>query len=322
LTETFASVRENYLKVIIIDRINQMNTKPKDMHPKYVLITGTSSGIGAATVKLLADSGYTVFAGVRNEKALQAWQQNNHPQIIPLQLDVTHTTAIDEAYQKVAKTVGNNGLYALINNAGNCIGVPTELFDEEAAKHLMETHFWGMAKLCKAFIPLLRKYVQASESAARIINVGSAGSISSFPFIQFYNAAKFAILGFTESIRFELAPQNIHCSAILPGAVKTEIWNRAEESIKNSLQQLSHEGAHLYRDNIVSALQLSNKLENKGVSPEAAALVYKKVLESPKPRLKYFIGADSKLMHWMVRYLPDALRHSIINTQLKFKKTL
>ncbi|HOY20772.1 MAG TPA: SDR family NAD(P)-dependent oxidoreductase [Haliscomenobacter sp.] len=292
------------------------------MHPKYVLITGTSSGIGAATVKLLADSGYTVFAGVRNEKALQAWQQNNHPQIIPLQLDVTHTTAIDEAYQKVAKTVGNNGLYALINNAGNCIGVPTELFDEEAAKHLMETHFWGMAKLCKAFIPLLRKYVQASESAARIINVGSAGSISSFPFIQFYNAAKFAILGFTESIRFELAPQNIHCSAILPGAVKTEIWNRAEESIKNSLQQLSHEGAHLYRDNIVSALQLSNKLENKGVSPEAAALVYKKVLESPKPRLKYFIGADSKLMHWMVRYLPDALRHSIINTQLKFKKTL
>ena len=119
-----------------------------------------------------------------------------------------------------------------------------------------------------------------------------------------------------------MAPQNIHCSAILPGAVKTNIWNRAEESIKDSLQQLSPEGVHLYRDNIVSALQLSNKLENKGVSAEAAAMVYKKVLESPKPKLKYFIGADSKLMHWMVRYLPDSLRHSIINTQLKFKKTL
>ncbi len=292
------------------------------MHQKYVLITGTSSGIGAATVKLLANSGYTVFAGVRNEKALQNWRQNNHPHIIPLRLDVTHTKAIEDAYQEVAKTVGENGLYALINNAGNCIGVPTELFEEEAAKHLMETHFWGMANLCKACIPLLRKYAQASGSSARIINVGSAGSISSFPFIQFYNAAKFAILGFTDSIRFELAPQNILCSAILPGAVKTEIWNRAEESIKASVQQLSTEGAHLYRDNITSALQLSNKLENKGVNSEAAALVYKKVLESRKPKLKYFIGADSKLMHWMVRFLPDSLRHSIINTQLKFKKTL
>lgn len=292
------------------------------MHQKYVLITGTSSGIGEAAVKLLANSGYTVFAGVRNDKALQNWREFNHPNIIPLQLDVTHTTAIEDAYQKVAKTVGENGLYALINNAGSCIGIPTELFDEEAAKQLMETHFWGMAKLCKAFIPLLRRYAQASGSAARIINVGSTGSISSFPFIQFYNAAKFAILGFTESIRFELAPQNIHCSAILPGAVKTEIWNRAEESIKASLAQLSAEGGHLYRDNITTALQLSSKLENKGVSSEAAALVYKKVLESPKPKLKYFIGADSKLMHWMVRYLPDSLRHSIINTQLKFKKTL
>jgi short-subunit dehydrogenase len=292
------------------------------MHQKYVLITGTSSGIGEAAVKLLANSGYTVFAGVRNENALQNWQQINHPNIIPLQLDVTHTTAIEDAYQEVAKTVRENGLYALINNAGSCIGVPTELFDEAAAKHLMETHFWGMAKLCKACIPLLRKYVQASGSSAKIINVGSTGSISSFPFIQFYNAAKFAILGFTESIRFELAPQNIHCSAILPGAVKTEIWNRAEVSIKDSLQQLSPEGVHLYRDNIVSALQLSNKLENKGVSSQAAALVYKKVLESRNPKLKYFIGADSKLMHWMVRYLPDTLRHGIINTQLKFKKTL
>jgi NAD(P)-dependent dehydrogenase (short-subunit alcohol dehydrogenase family) len=292
------------------------------MHQKYVLITGTSSGMGAATVKLLANSGYTVFAGVRNEKAFQQWQQKNHPHIIPLQLDVTHTSAIEEAYQEVVKTVGENGLYALINNAGSCIGVPTELFEEAAAKHLMETHFWGMAKLCKTFIPLLRQYVRTNGSSARIINIGSAGSISSFPFIQFYNAAKFAILGFTESIRFELAPQNILCSAILPGAVKTEIWNSAENSIKNSLQQLTPEGAHLYRDNVVSALQLSNKLENKGVSSEAAALVYKKVLESRNPKLKYFIGADSKLMHWMVRYLPDSLRHSIISTQLKFKKTL
>ncbi|MDX2070979.1 MAG: SDR family NAD(P)-dependent oxidoreductase [Haliscomenobacter sp.] len=292
------------------------------MHQKYVLITGTSSGIGAATVRLLAESGFTIFAGVRTELAFQQWQQYHHAQIIPLQLDVTQNTAIEDACKEIAKTVGENGLYALINNAGSCIGTATELFDEADAKHLMETHFWGMAKLCKACIPLLRKYVQTSGSSARIINIGSAGSISSFPFIQFYNAAKFAILGFTESIRFELAPQNIYCSAILPGAVKTEIWNRAEESITNTLQQLTPEGALLYHDNIVSALQLSNKLENNGLSSKSAALVYKKVLESRKPRLKYFIGADSKLMHWMVRFLPDSLRHAIINFQLKFKKTL
>ena len=292
------------------------------MDRKYVLITGTSSGIGEATAKLLAESGYIVFAGVRSGKALQKWQLNNNPQIIPLQLDVTSETDIAKACQEVAKTVGEDGLFALINNAGNCIGTPTELFDEAIAKQLMETHFWGMAKLCKACIPLLRKHVQTSQSSARIINVGSVGSISSFPFIQFYNAAKFAILGFTDSLRFELAPQNIQCSAILPGAVKTEIWRQAGESIDDALQQLSVEQIHLYRDNILSSMQLSNKVENNGVSSTAAALVFKKALQSPKPRLKYFIGNDAKMLRWIVRYLPDAFRHRIINAQLKFKKVL
>ena len=288
------------------------------MKPKYVLITGTSTGIGAATVKLLADSGYTVFAGVRTEEAVQKWQQKNHPHIIPLRLDVTQTTAITEACQEIAKTVGEDGLFALINNAGFNIGTPTELFEEEVAKQLMETHFWGMAKLCKACIPLLRKHVQAAGSSAKIINVGSVGSISSFPFSQFYNAAKFAILGFTESIRFELAPQNIQCSVVIPGAVKTGMWQRTRESANNTLLQLPTEQAHYYRDNLLKVMSISKKIENKGMNPEKAALVFKKILESPKSRFKYFIGLDARVVYLLVKYLPDALRHLIINAQLKF----
>lgn len=290
------------------------------MKRKYVLITGTSSGIGEATVKLLADFGYTVFAGVRNEEALQKWQQINHPQIIPLRFDVTQTTAITEACQEVAKTVGEDGLFALINNAGFNIGTPTELFEEEIARQMLETHFLGMAILCKACIPLLRKHVQATGSSAKIINVGSVASISSFPFSQFYNAAKFAVLGFTESIRFELAPQNIQCSVIIPGAVKTGMWQLTRESANHTLQQLPSDQARYYHDNLLRVMGISKKIESKGMDPEKAALVFKKILESPKTRFKYFIGADAKAVYWVVKYLPDVLRHAIIKAQLKFKK--
>ncbi|WP_044234364.1 SDR family NAD(P)-dependent oxidoreductase [Haliscomenobacter hydrossis] len=85
-------------------------------------------------------------------------------------------------------------------------------------------------------------------------------------------------MGFTESLRFELAPQNIQCSVILPGVVKTEIWHRTRESANTTLQQMSAEQAELYHDNLVSVIRISEKVENNGMSQEKAALVFKKVL--------------------------------------------
>lgn len=289
------------------------------MKNKYILITGASSGMGEATTLLLAKNGYTVFAGVRSEKAFQKWKDLKEPRIIPIKLDVTSEKQIVEAAQTIEAMVKNDGLFALINNAGNNYSTPTECYDESQARNLLETHFWGMASLTRQCIPLLRNYAKQNNDGARVLSVGSVGSISAFPFIQFYNAAKFAILGFTESLRFELKPQNIHLSVILPGSVKTEIWRRTEETINETLSLLNHEQAELYKANILSASKLSSSLEKSGVSSENAAKIFKSALESKKPKLKYFIGTDAKAVNFMVKYLSDTDRHWIMNRQLKFK---
>ncbi|WP_194972591.1 SDR family NAD(P)-dependent oxidoreductase [Aquiflexum lacus] len=289
------------------------------MKNKYVLITGASSGMGEATAILLANSGYKVFAGVRSVSAIQKLKNLRNPNIIPLKLDVTKECDITEAVDQIKSIVDSFGLFALINNAGNNYSTPTELYEEEKARNLMETHFWGMASLTRHCIPLLRLYAKQFPEGARVISVGSVGSISAFPFIQFYNAAKFAILGFTKSLRFELKPQNIHLSVILPGSVKTEIWRRTEETIQETLGNLEGHQADLYKENILAAAKLSSSLEKNGVSSENAGKIFKKVLETRRPKLKYFIGMDAKAVNFMVKYLSDTDRHWIMNKQLKFK---
>ncbi|WP_298148575.1 SDR family NAD(P)-dependent oxidoreductase [Flavobacterium sp.] len=286
---------------------------------KAILITGASSGMGEATAILLAKSGYTVFAGIRSQLAINKLNELCLDKLYPIILDVTKIEHINNTFEFVKKTVGENGIYAIINNAGNNYSVPTEYFDEQKARFLVETHFWGMANLTKIFLPLLRLYSSKNKNQARIINVGSVGSISAFPFIQFYNAAKFAILGFTESLRFELAPYGIKAIVIVPGSVKTSIWRRTDEAVQDSLLKLGNEGKELYQYNLFQSSKLAASMEKRGVAVEKAAKVFRKALESSNPSFKYFIGNDANVVNFMVKYLPDSLRQSFLKMKLRFK---
>lgn len=278
--------------------------------------------MGRATARLLAQSGYQVLAGVRTEHAAEDLRQLGLSQLIPIRLDVTSSEDLELASAEVSARTGPAGLMALINNAGNNYTSPTEHFDEASARYLFETHFWGMARLTRRMIPLLRRYASHGAGDARILNVGSIGSVSASPFIQFYNAAKFAIMGFTESLRFELAPMGIQTIAILPGAVKTAIWRRSEESLDESLAMLRSQPGpvnELYLYNMSALAKLALNMEQQGVSSEAAAKVFVQALEDRQPALKYFIGLDAKALGYMTKVLPDHLRHAIIRSQLKFR---
>lgn len=289
------------------------------MTDKVILITGASSGLGEATAFLLAESGYLVFAGVRTQLDHDRISDLKIDNLRPVFLDVTKEKDIDNVFNLIEATLEGRGLMALINNAGNNYCAPTEYFDEQQARLLLETHFWGMAKLIKKFLPSLRLYAGTNPSGARIINVGSVGSISGFPFIQFYNAAKFAVLGFTESLRLELEPYGIKTIVILPGAVKSSIWKKTDESVKESIHGLDDTGRTLYLHNINQANMMSSSIETHSVGADDAAKIFKKALEDSKPALKYFIGADAKSVSFMVRFLPDTLRLKIVRAQLKFQ---
>lgn len=281
---------------------------------KIVLITGASSGIGKATALLLAHSGYSVFATVRSEADALALRNEAPAMLAPILLDVTNPAHIEQAYTQIVETAGNDGLMAVINNAGINYTIATEEANIAQARALFDVHFWGMVSIVQRFLPLLRIYAQQHPNQAQIINVSSVGGVSAFPYIQFYNAAKFAIMGFTESLRFELNPFGIKAIAILPGSVKTEIWRKANDSTQQALAQENS----LYREYLQKASKFSSSYENSGVSAAKAAFVLKKALEDRKPALKYFIGTDAKVVHFMVKFLPDSWRHWIIRQQLGF----
>lgn len=263
---------------------------------------------------MLAQSGYSVFATVRSEADALALHNEAPVNLTPILLDVTNPLHIKKAYTQIVEAAGNDGLMAIINNAGINYTTSTEEASIEQARAVFNVLFWGMVSIVQQFLPLLRIYAQQHPNQARIINVSSVGGISAFPYIQFYNSAKFAMLGFTESLRFELNPFGIKAIAILPGSVKTEIWRKANDSTQ---QALARENS-VYREYLQKATNFSNSYENSGVSAAKASLVLKKALEDRKPALKYFIGTDAKMLHFMVRFLPDSWRHWIIRQQLGF----
>lgn len=122
------------------------------------------------------------------------------------------------------------------------------------------------------------------------------------------------MMGFTESLRFELNPFGIKAIAILPGSVKTDIWRKANDSTQ---QALAHPNS-LYREYLQKASAFSSSYETSGVSAAKAALVLKKALEDSNPALKYLIGTDARALHFMVKFLPDSWRHWILRQQLGF----
>lgn len=113
------------------------------MENKIILITGASSGMGEATAILLAKSGYKVFAGVRSQTAIDKFDKLNLTNLYPIILDVTKSEEINNAFNLVKEVTGEIGLLALINNAGNIYSVATEYYEEDKARLLLDTHFWG-----------------------------------------------------------------------------------------------------------------------------------------------------------------------------------
>src|SRR5262245_14265525 len=123
---------------------------------RYILITGASTGIGAACTVGCAERGMTVFAGVRKPEAGHVLQANSGA-IIPLQLDVTDGESIAKAADFVARQVGDAGLCGLVNNAGIAIGSPLELIPLAQLRRQLDVNVIGLIAVTQAVLPLLRR---------------------------------------------------------------------------------------------------------------------------------------------------------------------
>nr|XP_020669245.1 estradiol 17-beta-dehydrogenase 2 [Pogona vitticeps] len=223
---------------------------------KAVLITGSDSGLGHELAKYLDRLGLIVFAGVLNEKGpgAETLKKNGSDRLSVLQLDVTNSAQIKEAYLEVKKKLHNRDLWGVINNAG-IMGYTAdgELLPMHSYKQCMEVNFFGPVELSKTFLPLLRK------SKGRLINISSMAGGIPMPRFAAYGASKAALTMFSGVMRQELSKWGIKVATVHPSAFRTgiygtpELWNKEEQKL---LDGLSPEVMKDYGEDYIHSLKM------------------------------------------------------------------
>ncbi len=182
------------------------------MNLKVALITGASSGIGAATAQILAASGWRVYATARQIKDLASLKAKGAE---VLTLDVTNEDSMIAAIQQVDAVAG--GVDLLVNNAGFALAGPVEELAMTNIRHQFETNVFGLVRMCQLVLPGMRR-----KGSGRIINVGSVGGTFTTPGTGAYHASKWAVESFTDALRYEVQSFGIDVVLIQPTGVYSQ----------------------------------------------------------------------------------------------------
>jgi len=249
---------------------------------KIAVITGAGSGIGRALAQQLNREGCRLLLCDISESGLTGTLASLECKDVPAQyriMDVADKTAMQAWAKEIAAEHGHIDI--IVNNAGVATGAPVEETKYEDLEWLMGINFWGVVYGTMEFLPLLRKSRQG-----HLVNISSILGVVSFPTQSAYNAAKFAVRGYTESLRQEMAGTNVHVCCVHPGGIKTNIVRNARLPGPNANREESE----------------ANFDKLARTSPESAAEQIIKAIEKRKKRL--LIGADAKIMSVISRLLP------------------
>jgi NAD(P)-dependent dehydrogenase (short-subunit alcohol dehydrogenase family) len=260
-----------------------MNTEKQCRNtPKRVLITGCSSGFGLLTAVGAAKRGYDVVATMRNLDKIDPLQNALDAQNVSARiekLDVTDPDSIDQ----LAKKIGPIDI--LVNNAGILItGSFLDQTDEES-RRVFETNYFGIVNLTKAFTPGM-----IAQESGRIINIASLAGLLGHPFNAAYAASKHALVGFTKSIRVELAPFGIDVISVEPGYHKTEIIRVNANQTENFYNRKSP----MFEWNRGFLKAFLDEIVPRANEPQPVVDKVLMLLASEKPKSHYIIGKDAK----------------------------
>ncbi len=261
----------------------------KSLSNRVAVITGAGSGIGRALAYNLGKRGCRLALADVNEAGLKETAdelQNQGVELITQKLDVADRDAVYAFADQVAEQFGE--IHLVFNNAGVALGATVEDMKYDDFEWLFNINFWGVVYGTKGFLPYLK---QADEG--HIVNISSVFGFIGVPTQSAYNAAKFAVRGFTESLRQELEIEgsNVSCSCVHPGGIKTNIAKNArmgddiERLIGKKGEKATADFEKLFR-----------------TTPADAAKTILKGVEHNKRRV--LIGADAHAIDTMQRLLP------------------
>ena len=268
-----------------------MNIKPKDYNiykdsKKKVLITGASKGIGKEIAKKLQQRGYLVLGTSRNPDLIE----DKIPGITYLKLELSDKKSIEDCFKEIGE------IDVLINNAGQSQLGSIEEITIEKFESLFKINLFGMVYLTKLFIPGMRQ-----RRSGTIINIGSLGGRFALPYFSSYSSSKAAVLGFTQSLRYELINFGIKVVLVEPSDIKTSI----------SPEFFTTPGSeyHWIAENVRASLW---EAMNKADDPAVVAKKVISILYKDKPDPAYAVGGLGPLLVFLKRLLPDKFVERII----------
>lgn len=246
---------------------------------RTALVTGASSGIGAACALRLARNGWRVLAGVRRAGSAPDGTEE-------VVLDVTEPPELEL-----------DELHGLVNNAGIAVAGPLEFLPAAELRRQLEVNVVGQLRVVQLALPALRR------ARGRIVNIGSISGRSALPFLGAYAMSKFALEAMTDAFRVELRPWGIHVAIVEPGTIKTPMWTRERPDPPE-------EALALYGGRLAAFREFALKRSEGGAAPEAVAKVVEHALTAERPKPRYLVGRDARLRAGVER-LPNRLRDRV-----------
>lgn len=275
---------------------------------EFIVVSGASTGMGAATARELAGRGYTVLAGVRRPVDADAMRA---PGIEPVILDITDPAHVAALVDRIASDEHGRTLRAVVNNAGIAVNAPVETLPLDQWRHQFEVNLFGHIALTQAMLPFLHR------SRGRIVNIGSVGGKVAFGTYGAYAGTKFALEAVSDALRRELAPHGVQVVVVEPGGVKTEMTGHGIERARAFVEEMTPDQRRRYGGLMQAVINQSIAFTEGGETAENAARVIATAVTAPRPRTRYTIGRDAAMLTRLSRILPDRALDRIAAANLR-----
>jgi NAD(P)-dependent dehydrogenase (short-subunit alcohol dehydrogenase family) len=279
-----------------------------------VVITGASTGIGRAAVAKAVREGAHVFPSVRKQADADSLKAEFGETVTPLIFDVADEPAVRAGAAQVAAALGNRRLFGLVNNAGIAVPGPLLHLDTDELRRQFEINFFGVHNVTRAFADVLGADKNRTGNPGRIVMISSVGGQNGAPFVGPYAASKFAMEGYSQSLRRELMLYGIDVIVIGPGAIATPIWDKAEQ---NDLKRYSNTDYAPMVERVADYMVKQGKV---GLPPGDVGNLIWLCLSDPKPKTRYHILRNPFMDRTLPRLMNPRTVDKIIAKRLGFPK--
>lgn len=269
-------------------------------HPKTILVTGATSGIGRATALLLASQGHRVFGTGRNGEALAELAAETS--LETLLLDVDDPDSIAAAVVRVNEATKGRGIDVLVNNAGFGVMAPLLEITPHDLRRQYETNVFGLLAVTRAFAAGM-----ARRGSGTIINVGSVGGRMTLPFLASYNSTKYAVESISDGLRAELHPFGIRVALVEPGVIGTRFNATAMDRLG---RYGSPESA--WSESLQTAARSVRRSERFAARPEVVARSIAAAVAARRPRARYIAPWHAAPTLWLTKLLPTSVVDAIL----------